>query len=357
MYLIDCYFSRQEINGTDDELLDASEVIQALKAHRWTIPNEEQDAHELLNLLTTTLETEFYSSLPAYSLKDALLVTDLLESPNSAILRPAIKSRTCNPADSIVKPSLPKALPTRGLLASQVHCKNCAHKYPVRLDMFDSISLAIAIGGLPIIQLQDCLNKFVSNEIINDANCEGCTKEDVPNAACFVKTLTFAKLPPLLVFHMKRLVWLNNGMLVKRDEHVQFPEYLDMDAYSYCGRQSRKQGQESAGMGDNLGLLGGKVPFLDMGKERQGSRLDLSQFTDITGTAINTQNSKYRYRLSAVVVHLGGAYSGHFITYRRGGEDNQSSWFLTSDANVQRSSIKDVLASNAYMVFYERLKR
>src|SRR5688572_22920135 len=84
-----------------------------------------QDAHELFNVLTATLETEYYSSLPVYSLQDALLIRDILESPEtSPRLVHGVRNRSAF-SSATLAPHIPRTLPTRGLLASQLHCKSC----------------------------------------------------------------------------------------------------------------------------------------------------------------------------------------------------------------------------------------
>lgn len=56
------------------------------------------------------------------------------------------------------------------------------------------------------------------------------------------------------------------------------------------------------------------------------------------------------YKLRAVVEHIGGSHSGHYCTYRCLG--NQ--WVYTSDSLVYSVSSKEVLDSQAYMLFYEK---
>jgi ubiquitin carboxyl-terminal hydrolase 30 len=71
----------------------------------------------------------------------------------------------------------------------------------------------------------------------------------------------------------------------------------------------------------------------------------------------------YLYRLTSVISHLGDVESGHFMTYRRGpirpkSEQEQrlaESWWLASDCSVDKVSLSRVLASQAYMLFYERV--
>ncbi len=65
------------------------------------------------------------------------------------------------------------------------------------------------------------------------------------------------------------------------------------------------------------------------------------------------------YKLTAVVVHLGDVFSGHFITYRRApsynGQHFPDKWLYTSDTLVRKTSIADVLQTGAYMLFYEKI--
>jgi len=65
------------------------------------------------------------------------------------------------------------------------------------------------------------------------------------------------------------------------------------------------------------------------------------------------------YRLVSVVVHLGDVSSGHFVTYRRApslnGQRFPSDWLYTSDLCVRRASLSEVLASDAYMLLYEKI--
>ena len=65
------------------------------------------------------------------------------------------------------------------------------------------------------------------------------------------------------------------------------------------------------------------------------------------------------YRLTSVVVHLGSASSGHFVTYRRApsvtGQRFPSQWLYTSDTVVNTATLATVLAADAYMLFYEKV--
>ena len=64
-------------------------------------------------------------------------------------------------------------------------------------------------------------------------------------------------------------------------------------------------------------------------------------------------SNRLLYSLCAVVVHMGGANSGHYVTYRK---TSQSKWVYTSDTSVYPVHRDVVMSSAAYMLFYEIVK-
>lgn len=58
------------------------------------------------------------------------------------------------------------------------------------------------------------------------------------------------------------------------------------------------------------------------------------------------------------MVHVGNAFSGHFMTYRRGpskpNEPLNTHWLCVSDETVYTAQISDVLSQKAYMLYYQR---
>jgi len=70
-------------------------------------------------------------------------------------------------------------------------------------------------------------------------------------------------------------------------------------------------------------------------------------------------NADHVYKLTSAVTHLGGVFSGHFVTYRRvptqNGQRFPNTWLYTSDTVVKRSSLTEVLGTNAYLLFYEKI--
>lgn len=268
---------------------------------------------------------------------------------------PRITTRGSQDAFTSITGLIPRPLPTKGLLASQLQCINCGYKYPVHLEGFYSVSLAmpsVLLTGAAS-SLKNCLDKFVRNEIIQNVRCEECSKSgDNPD---FVKRLTFAKLPQILCIHFHRLTWLPNGMAVKKSDHVSFPEYLTMDDYVYQQRLIKTIDPKK----NNLDSIGGAFlgSFVTPYPHPSSTLLpNLLLGSNTNNKLFGSNRVKYRYRLVSTIVHIGDSQSGHFITYRRNVVGNDSSWYLTSDQVVRPVTLMEVLSRPAYMLFYERLK-
>ena len=67
-----------------------------------------------------------------------------------------------------------------------------------------------------------------------------------------------------------------------------------------------------------------------------------------TNHNINTPANSLVYELSSVIVHKGKIDSGHYVSYSREGDD----WFLFDDSKVVLVNEAEVLAAEAYLLFY-----
>jgi ubiquitin C-terminal hydrolase len=56
------------------------------------------------------------------------------------------------------------------------------------------------------------------------------------------------------------------------------------------------------------------------------------------------------YTLVAVIMHVGVAENGHYVTFRKA----QEIWHMVSDDKSRVVPFSHVLRSNPYMLFYER---
>lgn len=52
---------------------------------------------------------------------------------------------------------------------------------------------------------------------------------------------SLCQLPQCLCIHLQRLTWSSEGTPIKRQEHVQFAEYLSMDHYKHNTSTQRSQ--------------------------------------------------------------------------------------------------------------------
>ncbi|XP_054028974.1 ubiquitin carboxyl-terminal hydrolase 30 isoform X1 [Dryobates pubescens] len=370
--------SCQEV--TEDDVLDASCLLEVLRMYRWQISSfEEQDAHELFHVLTSSLEDERDRQPRVTHLFDVLA----LEQPEMTPKQVSCRTRGPLPP---VSNHWKAQHPFHGRLTSNMVCKHCEHQSPVRYDTFDSLSLSIpaAVWGRPL-TLDHCLHHFISSESVKDVVCDNCTKiqaegtlngQSIENQrTTFVKQLKLGKLPQCLCIHLQRLSWSNQGTPLKRHEHVQFNEFLIMDIYKYhipVHKASHSELQQSrteeAVPGTKDGTAGkpsdaeqppGTKPLFMNGA--CSSSFLMSSGTFPLAAFPECSSPAYLYRLMAVVVHHGDMHSGHFVTYRRSPPPARSplpvssQWLWVSDDSVRRASLQEVLSSSAYLLFYERV--
>ncbi|XP_048178439.1 ubiquitin carboxyl-terminal hydrolase 30 [Corvus hawaiiensis] len=372
--------SCQEV--TEDDVLDASCLLEVLRMNRWQISSfEEQDAHELFHVLTSSLEDERDRQPRVTHLFDV----HSLEQPEITQKQISCRTRGSLPP---VSNHWKSQHPFHGRLTSNMVCKHCEHQSPVRFDTFDSLSLSIpaAVWGRPM-TLDHCLHHFISSESVKDVVCDNCTRiqaEGILNGqsienqrTTFVKQLKLGKLPQCLCIHLQRLSWSNQGTPLKRHEHVQFNEFLVMDIYKYRvpgPKSSQEQlswkNSEETTPGTKDGRAGkpsdaeqpaGTKPlFMNGASSSSSSSFLMSPGTFPLAAFPECRAPLYLYRLMAVVVHHGDMHSGHFVTFRRApgarsSSSSSSQWLWISDESVRRASLHEVLAASAYLLFYERV--
>ncbi|XP_075686554.1 ubiquitin carboxyl-terminal hydrolase 30 isoform X2 [Rhinoderma darwinii] len=356
-----------------DEVLDASTLLDVLRTYRWQISSfEEQDAHELFHVLTSSLEDERDHQPHVTHLFDV----HALDPPQSTDRQ--IHCRTQGVLNPI--PRLWKSQhPFHGRLTSNMICKHCQHQSPMRYDTFDSLSLSIPTASWGrAMTLDNCLQHFISTESVKDVVCDNCTKiqaQEGPNGksvedqkTTFVKQLKLGKLPQCLCIHLQRLSWSNQGSPLKRNEHIQFSEFLILDKYKYRlngnvfrHRQYTTQDGTILETSDASAAFdephNSKAPLLN---GTYSASILSSSYTNSKSYSPERTSSSYLYHLMAVIVHHGDMHSGHFVTYRRSPSANtpkhtSQQWLWVSDDTVRRANIQEVLSSNAYLLFYERV--
>ncbi|XP_064473286.1 ubiquitin carboxyl-terminal hydrolase 16-like isoform X2 [Ornithodoros turicata] len=148
-----------------------------------------------------------------------------------------------------------------------------------------------------------CLHQFTSPELLIGANalsCDGCGNGK--RAAASLQLLV-QDPPRVLTLHLKRFQQ-NGRALCKVNRHVPFP--LNLDLAPYCCQQKLEQG------------------------------------------------SSTEYTLYGVVEHSGRLSGGHYTAYVK--QRSSGHWFHASDSHVSEVTEPTVLKSQAYLLFYERLR-
>lgn len=176
-----------------------------------------------------------------------------------------------------------------GELQSSVTCSECG-AVNITVDPMLDLSLELSHSkDIPSISLTECLNKFTHPEKLDvTRNCGPCQKQ-TPS----LKQLMIKRIPPVLAIQLKRFEHLATS--TKIENHVNFPLFLDMAAYT----------------------------------------VDPSQ--------------PLTYELFAVVCHIGSVNTGHYVSMAK---SRNGMWFKFDDEVVSRVTAQHVLQTKAYLLFY-----
>nr|DAD37069.1 TPA_asm: hypothetical protein HUJ06_007710 [Nelumbo nucifera] len=152
---------------------------------------------------------------------------------------------------------------------------------------------------------------MTSDKELDDSADEEMDSENVKVKRDATKRILINRAPPILTIHLKRFSQDARGRLSKLNGHVHFRDVIDLRPYMdpRCG----------------------------------GERCD--------------------YSLVGVVEHSGTMRGGHYVAYVRGRKgrgktnngDGEYTWYYASDAYVREVTLAEVLQSEAYILFYEKL--
>jgi ubiquitin C-terminal hydrolase len=193
----------------------------------------------------------------------------------------------------------------------------------------------------------------------------------------FFKKLELSRLPEVLCLHLcRRQYCAARGCMVKHSQHVDFPIVLEAAVLrpkpagsssstsrhaDYCGSQDSDE-----------------EPLDDCSSYCSSSSSSSSSSSGHTtsSSAAASAVADPPYVLKSVIVHQGSADGGHYIAYRRGEdvssssssvgehhddyyhheqEQQQQQWWRVSDDIVRAADEAEVLASEAFMLFYQKL--
>jgi ubiquitin C-terminal hydrolase len=197
-----------------------------------------------------------------------------------------------------------------GKTCSQLECKECGTK---KRNYEDFFNLSLEVKNMKTVK--NSLDKFISEEKIEGYFCDTCKK----NTTCSKKN-TLAQLPNILIMHLQRIGYnYDTGLNEKDNSRLEFPEVLNLKQYSIEENDYDKRKNKSD---EKNKLLQSQENASDFIYERE--------------------EEYYEYILVGVVLHIGHADAGHYISYintNRNGKDStltrsNSNWLTFNDAYV-----------------------
>jgi ubiquitin carboxyl-terminal hydrolase 22/27/51 len=238
-----------------------------------------------------------------------------------------------------------------GQLRSTVTCLTCKTTN-VTFDPFMDLSLDVKSAGGPppkkkkteknggpavkevaSMDLSECLERYTSAEILSSENYR-CRKCNASSEA--KKKLSLSRLPPVVPIHLKRFAHSKDqNKSNKVNTKVRFPLNLDLTPYITSAKAAAAAEQKPP-------------PDNDDDDDEQDENIDVKTPTKPGAPGKDGPTPDAKYLLSSVVVHKGKMDNGHYISYARQNRE----WFRFDDSMVVRVEEKDVLSSEAYMLFY-----
>ncbi|CED83008.1 cysteine proteinase [Phaffia rhodozyma] len=203
----------------------------------------------------------------------------------------------------------------QGQYRSRMECLTC-HQTSTTYDAFMYLSLPVPTSRLKTrVSLDQCLDTFVREEVMEKGNAWNCPKCKKPRTAS--KSLSLSRLPPVLLIHLKRFSSKNGVFWDKAETVVDFPiKYLDLTKYMPAPLSDKPDPNLQA-------------------KYRRDAR---------------TQTPPYVYELYAVSNHTGSLSSGHYTAYVKSSQQN---WKYCDDRTVTDVDEKNVMTKNAYILLVD----
>jgi ubiquitin C-terminal hydrolase len=185
--------------------------------------------------------------------------------------------------------------PFSGILKSSLRCKKNKHQSDTYSNF---LHLSMSINS----SLTQCFNDFIRQEEV-DYECEDCHDQKA------IKQLSVAHPPKILAVHFQRLVGSFYGTK-KTNGLVHYD--LEFDIAPFC--------TTAQCIGDHSVKVR-PIPIL--------------------------------YDLLAIIAHFGGSGGGHYVTYKRLRDQNESSWLMISDDQICSVPESEALSNkSAFMLIY-----
>jgi ubiquitin C-terminal hydrolase len=327
----------------------------------WFELGQQEDSHEFLRLLIDAMQKSCEKARP----RQVLMPPDHADDSPTATRTRAARQKNSSMANKDTE--YPFSL-FRGRVESTVTCEYCKATSST-LDPIEDIGLEVVAqpagqssssgtasnnnnittttGGstratsgsrnasptpAPLADLTASFQRFTRPEALDAGyKCEKCG-----NVGRATKQSRLAEVPPILTLHLKRF------------------RYGESVAPALTRRSGREVGQlltntSGSGTGNVDSLYGGGSGSAKIeGHIKFEFVMDLKKYLT---PELQEQQSSMICRLFAVIVHAGkNSHSGHYIAYVR--NQNKDEWWKMDDGRVTHATRNQVLAADAYMLFY-----
>ncbi|SNX87490.1 related to Ubiquitin carboxyl-terminal hydrolase 4 [Melanopsichium pennsylvanicum] len=202
----------------------------------------------------------------------------------------------------------------QGQFRNKLTCLTCG-KTSTTYEAYTYLSLPVPHGrGVGKVTLQQCLDAFVREEILDKGDMWNCPRCKKPRRA--TKRLSISRLPQILLIHLKRFSF-KGPFTDKIDTTVTFPTNTWLDLTNYMPPPLPPSAS---------GIGGGGLP--------------VSQ----------SQKPPYLYDLYAVTHHFGSLNTGHYTATVK---SNREFWYL-DDSRVVKGDYRQLHTNSPYVLWFRR---
>ncbi|OBA19649.1 cysteine proteinase [Metschnikowia bicuspidata var. bicuspidata NRRL YB-4993] len=206
----------------------------------------------------------------------------------------------------------------------------------------------------------DEINQELEKDYISDEVFEKLTTKQMIRKTTKSKQILMSRPPPLLCIHINRsVIDPNTFMIMKNGKSVSFPAVLDLNNYvadpSSINMDARlpfsKRDQFKTEAANDV-ANDEAFTSLDDGElnNEASSDLNVADSPAETYQSPPIENEDLKYRLKAVISHMGTHNYGHYICYRRW----RGIWWKANDEAIYTTTEAEVLSSpGTFMLFYE----
>ncbi|CAO3612490.1 unnamed protein product [Cunninghamella echinulata] len=392
------------------------EIVSAINTNHKVINREQQDAHELFQLLSGALDMEETNAIVknhmGNGLKDILNWSPELSSSSSLSSSPLLLKDDISTSSQHQYQARQHNNPFVGLLANRLSCTRCGYTEAIRHSSFNNIQLNLPLTSTTT--LDECLEQVAAMEYLDDASCRKCSiidlverlgneSEQLKQTAKQSKNTKLKKetLTKMVQVEMQRRELDHRLATGSIEEELPTKEQLHVPYRSIYGKSSkqamfakppkvlclhisRSAFHPSGVIYKNKCHL--QFPeFLNMQQYCTNGTLSTKSDTPISDNSNNNDHTEEKqhqqrqslintYKLMSVIVHYGSHNYGHFIAYKRrlatdgcsclecktSPKDciwqGKETWYRISDENVDICTIDEVLLANPYMLLYESME-